>query len=211
MEGEREGVDQRQGQVKGIIFRLLGTGDLAWHRTAHPTSTFSGSLSQMGQIITLSPQGPSGSRAGGWRPYLISIKHKITHLFWFVRETPFLSLSLTAAAHKTRAKHVISRKHPARESALSEALLSDWRLLQISEKRRCHYCQCGNWDGPNPIIICHCLSWPLTGEAHTGFAEQFQRKRAPDHPSLLCHNINQIKAKKESARARNLIRRYEIK
>lgn len=53
------------GQVKGIVFRLLGTGGLAWHRTAHPTSTLSGSLAQMGQIITLSPQGPSGGREGG--------------------------------------------------------------------------------------------------------------------------------------------------
>lgn len=47
------------------MFRLLGTGGLAWHYTAHPTSTLSGSLPQMGQIITLSPQGPSGDRGGG--------------------------------------------------------------------------------------------------------------------------------------------------
>ena len=54
-----------RGQVEGIIFRLLGTGGLAWHRTAPPTSTLSGSLAEMGQIITLSPQGPSGGSEGG--------------------------------------------------------------------------------------------------------------------------------------------------
>ncbi|KAK5860846.1 hypothetical protein PBY51_022299 [Eleginops maclovinus] len=59
------GAPETGGQVKGIVFRLLGTGGLAWHRTAHPTSTLSGSLAQMGQIITLSPQGPSGGREGG--------------------------------------------------------------------------------------------------------------------------------------------------
>lgn len=88
-EGGREEEEQRQGQVKGIIFRLLGTGGLAWHLTAHPTSTLSGSLAEMGQIITLSfslslsPQGPSAGREGGRRErgsYFISIKHKFTHL-----------------------------------------------------------------------------------------------------------------------------------
>lgn len=67
--GGRERTRDR-GQVKGIVFRLLGTGGLAWHHTAHPTSTLSGSLAQMGQIITLSPQGPSGGREGREGPIL---------------------------------------------------------------------------------------------------------------------------------------------
>lgn len=48
-------------------------------------------------------------------------------------------------------------------------------------------------------------------EAHTCFPAQFQRKTAPDYPSLLCHNINQINAENESARAQNRIIMYEIK
>lgn len=142
-------MDQRQGQLKGIIFRLLGTGDLAWHRTAHPTSTFSGSLPQMGQIITLPPQGPSGSRTGGRWPYLISIKHKITHLFWFVRETAFFFLSLSDSRCTQNMSKTCDQQEtgePTGESAPSKVLLFDLRLLLLerSEERRCHYCQCGN-------------------------------------------------------------------
>lgn len=109
-EGGRERTRDR-GQVKGIVFRLLGTGGLAWHRTAHPTSTLSGSLAQMGQIITLSPQGPSGGSQGGrGGPYFISIKHKFTHLLSVENKKHFFFLSplyLTADSH-TRAQHVTS-------------------------------------------------------------------------------------------------------
>lgn len=73
------GVGGDRGQVKGDRVQAPGDRRLGVVQHCPPNINTLRFPAQMGQIITLSPWGPSGGKQGHRGTYFISIKHIFTH------------------------------------------------------------------------------------------------------------------------------------